>query len=425
MTKLLERHDIDDSLYVFLQDNSKRWYARFVLYGKWYCKSTKQTSKDKAIAMAHRIFLDHEIRIESGTLVQSKRFRDVAELCINKMKLQLDHGDGKSVYKDYIRALNNYHIPYFDRIYITSINQDSIRQFDKWRNDLLKRVPARSTLQTHNSALQMVFKEAIEQRWMLAIQVPVLNSNGAAGQRRASFSTEEYNRVFDGIIALEDNSHTSKTRQIRELLRMYVEFAVNTGIRPGTEMENITWGDITLKREDEKIAFFVHVRKGKTTKYTGTREVVCKDEIFDCLSELRDAFPQRKPKDKLFRLADGSSTNQLGKAFAKVLEKLDLDESAHGVRTLYSLRHSYITWQLMSGKVSIEVLAKQCGTSITMIEQHYSHVVPKMYANELSGVEFTKEKKGKKNKGLSRKGFARVVEKIDAWEREYKKRGCI
>ena len=74
MSKLIERVDIDDTLYIYLQDNSKRWYARFVLFGKWYSKATKQKDKDKdkAIAMAHRLFLEHEIGINTNTLVQSK-----------------------------------------------------------------------------------------------------------------------------------------------------------------------------------------------------------------------------------------------------------------------------------------------------------------------------------------------------------------
>ncbi len=50
----------------------------------------------------------------------------------------------------------------------------------------------------------------------------------------------------------------------------------------------------------------------------------------------------------------------------------------------------------MSGEVSMEVLAKQCGTSLQMIEQHYSHVVPKMFTRELSGVEVRKSKPKKK-----------------------------
>ena len=52
--------------------------------------------------------------------------------------------------------------------------------------------------------------------------------------------------------------------------------------------------------------------------------------------------------------------------------------------SLYSLRHSYITWQLQRG-LSKGKIAKQCGTSEAMIEQHYSHVTPSMYARELAG----------------------------------------
>ena len=137
MATQLERHNISDTLYIFKQDNSERWYARFVLYNRWYCKSTKKKDKDEAIAMAHRIYLDHEIRIETNTLVQSKRFRDVAETVIEKLENELAHGGGKPTYKDYIRALTNYHIPYFDRTYVTSINQESIRNFDAWRIEQL------------------------------------------------------------------------------------------------------------------------------------------------------------------------------------------------------------------------------------------------------------------------------------------------
>tara|TARA_B110001452_G_scaffold229160_1_gene204904 strand:+ start:370 stop:666 length:297 start_codon:yes stop_codon:yes gene_type:complete len=97
MSKQIERHNISDSLYIYLQSNSKRWYCRFVLYGKWYSKATKQTDKDQAIAMAHRIFMDFEIRAETNTLVQSRRFKDVAEKTIENMQSELLHGGGKVI----------------------------------------------------------------------------------------------------------------------------------------------------------------------------------------------------------------------------------------------------------------------------------------------------------------------------------------
>ena len=266
-----------------------------------------------------------------------------------------------------------------------------------------------------------LFKEAIERRWMIAAQVPVLSSKGESGTRRAAFSEEEYDLVLGGIYDSEQNAHTEKTRQIRELLYDYCEIAVNTGIRPGTEMEAITWGDIELRRQNEKAQFFIHVRKGKTTKHTGTRKVVCKKDVIGAFIRLRERFPNRKPTDALLRLANGETTPQLGKAFEKVLQTENLKQSPMGPRTLYSLRHTYITWQLLNGQ-TMDVIAKQCGTSVTMIEQHYSHVKPEMFADALSGVIFNKDKPRKRSKrALERqqKAELRDEKRFKEWEASY------
>ena len=66
MATQIDRHNIDDSLYVFLQDNSKKWYARFQLFGKWYCKSTKQTDKNEAIAAARLLRMEWKIKADSA-----------------------------------------------------------------------------------------------------------------------------------------------------------------------------------------------------------------------------------------------------------------------------------------------------------------------------------------------------------------------
>ena len=429
MAKQTERHDINDELYIFKQDNSERWYARFILtnHKKWLCKSTKKKDKDEAIAMAHRIFLDHQIRHENNTLVQSKRFKDVADRVIEKLEEQLEHGGGKRTYKDYIRALENYHIPYFSRTFITSINQEEISKFDEWRKGRMKKSPASSTLLTHNAALQLVFKEAIEQKWMIAAQVPVLSSKGEAGKRRSAFSEEEYEAVLDAILEREFNAHSEKTRQICELLYDYCEITINTGIRHGTEMDALTWKDIEIKTQGSKAQFFIHITKGKTTKYTGPRKVVCKRDVIGALTRLRERFPLRTPNQKLFLLASGESTRQLGKAFEKALQNSGLKESPRGPRTLYSLRHTYITWQLLNG-TSMDVIARQCGTSTAMIEQHYSHVKPEMFADALSGVTFDKEEpKALSKKTLNRraKTAERDEKRFKEWAEELRKRGCI
>jgi len=428
MATQIDRHNIDDSLYVFLQDNSKKWYARFQLFGKWYCKSTKQTDKDEAIAAARLLRMEWKIKAETGSLTKSKRFRDVANKAITSMEHELAHGGGKVSYKDYVGALNKYHIPFFDRTYITSIDQQKIKEFEIWRVKKAGKVLNKSTILNHNAALQMVFKEAIENQWMLPVQVPVLTAKGEQGSRRAAFTEDEYDTVIETLESMRDNSRKDKTRQIRQLLLDYSDVAINTGIRPGTEMEELTWGDILMTRQNHQVIFKIKIRKGKTTKHTGTRTVVCKDEIVYPLMELRDRFPNRKPTDKLFRLADGTETKELGRTFSAALDECSLKNSPDGPRTLYSLRHTYITWQLLSRHLRMDVLARQCGTSTAMIEQHYSHVVPSMFEEELSGVTFeNSEEKPKSKRALAREKRTKKVleQRFKEWEAEYKNRGCI
>ena len=66
MTKQVARHDIQEGLYVYQQNNSQRWYCRFVLHGKWYSKATKEKDLQLAIAKATRIFVEHEIKADNG-----------------------------------------------------------------------------------------------------------------------------------------------------------------------------------------------------------------------------------------------------------------------------------------------------------------------------------------------------------------------
>ncbi len=271
--------------------------------------------------------------------------------------------------------------------------------------------------------MNLVFKEAIEHKWMIAAQVPVLTSQGESGKRRAAFSKEEYSKVYDTVLEMAENSRKDKTRQIRELLSSYMDFCVNTGIRPGTEMEGITWGDIEMSRQDHNVRFKIKVRKGKTTKHTGTKTVIAREQIWDCLEELRDRFPNRKPSDQLFRVEDGETTNELGVGFRKALEECDLKDSPDGPRTLYSLRHTYITWQLLRRDLRLGILAKQCGTSVAMIEQHYSHVVPSMFEEELSGIKF--KQTVQKEPEYSQESLNMQASKYLGWEAEFKSRGCI
>ena len=56
---------------------------------------------------------------------------------------------------------------------------------------------------------------------------------------------------------------------------------------------------------------------------------------------------------------------------------------------LYSLRHTYATLALTHDKVAIHTLAKQMGTSVEMIEKHYSHLDSERAIDQLGGEKTT------------------------------------
>ena len=53
-------------------------------------------------------------------------------------------------------------------------------------------------------------------------------------------------------------------------------------------------------------------------------------------------------------------------------------------RTLYSLRHTYATFELLENSTDIHTLAKQMGNSAAMIERHYSKLTATMAAEKLA-----------------------------------------
>lgn len=394
MSELIDKQTVDDGLYIYLQANSEVWIARFKIGGKWISRTTKQRDRAKAETAAIRVRAECEIKHEHGIAIQTRAFRDVAKLAIERMQEHPDNAKGASTVKDHELALNQYHIPYFDRTYITSIDRQKLAEFDAWRIKKLGRTPAQSTLKTHNVALRKVFDEAVIRKWMTPAQIPVLSSSGGiAATRRDYFTTDEIAKIRDAFPAWIAEARKGQTQQIRELLFFYFNVAVHTGHRPGKEMDNLRWNDIQM-RDDHVV---ITVRKGKTTLHTGNRHVVGNSIVLDMILDLHSRSQDGEgaehgvPNDwnpLVFRLPDGNTTDTMGRNFTTLLRRLGLDNGSGGKRTLYSLRHTYIT-HLLLDRVPVSVIAKQCGTSTAMIETHYSHITPLMYAKELAGGEGT------------------------------------
>ena len=89
--------------------------------------------------------------------------------------------------------------------------------------------------------------------------------------------------------------------------------------------------------------------------------------------------------ERVFTLDDGSQPYALAGTFMRLLAAAGLskDMSSGQQRTLYSLRHTYATVELLAG-TDIHTLARQMGTSVLMLERHYSKLTATMAAEQLA-----------------------------------------
>jgi integrase len=389
---------------LYKRPDSKRWQARFKLKDlKWHRVATKHANIQYAAEAACEAYDRARFLFAAKVPISSKRFDVVAKLAAEEMEGQIASGNGKRVYNDYITVIKKYLIPFFGSYNLTSIGYEELKKFGTWRIKTMGRSPVLSTITTHNSAMNRVFDTAVERGWIGQAQVPKLKNDGKKGTAREAFSLSDYKSLVGYMPHWIDKGHTGKTNQMRRLLRDYVLVLSNTGIRHGTEALGLCWRDIEwITKDGERyLQFTVNGKVGKRTAIarhnteTYLRRI---QERQPHIAKLNfDALLRKKLNEKVFLLEDGTETNSLAGTFRTLMRDsgLDKDRGVKEKRTLYSLRHTYAHLCILQERMDVYTLAKQMGTSVKMIEQHYGHLSPAQKADVIAGKRMgNKKKKG-------------------------------
>jgi len=371
--------------------NSSNWYARLTLdNGKRIVRSTKTENFDQAKERALKLYYETQARIDNKLPAQTRKFKHVAEHAVKRMQSQLDDGYGKQSFKDYISALQRWLIPYFGNTDIDKIDLRGLVEFDHWRTQTHRKAFTQSGINNHNAALNRVLDEAEMNGWIVKSMRPTLLNKGVKSESRGSFTEAEYKKIYTALRKWHEKTDNEKAAATREVLRNYVLFLANTGVRHGTEALGLRWRNIEWNERDGERYLVVNV-DGKT----GYRSSVARDtvaEYLDRQSKLNPAIGY----DELVsagndafvfttRLGEVANIASLNRAFNALLDNLKLKTGADGrTRTLYSLRHYYVTRDLARG-VNSHLLAKQVGNSTAMIDKHYSKISLTMNADLHSG----------------------------------------
>ena len=386
-------HMRDGCVVLYKRTQSTVWQVRFKLFDqKWHHYTTKHKDLEYARRVASTLYDRARFAEEMGLPLQTKTFGVVAQACYKQLELEIEQGIKPRTCADYQRVIRKYLIPFFGKYNLTNIDIATVRKYELWRNEQMGTVPKASTLMTHASAYSRIIDLAIERGWLSAnTPVPRLSRRGKKSVARPGFTAEEVQRLLEFLKTWADgDAHRHTGRQIKLLLRDYVEVLLATGMRTGRESLNMLWQHIEWHQVGQQRYLRIWV-SGKT----GGRWLIAKHRASEALARLAtrqesvsmtlDEAIAAKLPHKVFAFDDGAQPYGFQGTFKRMLAAAGLikDMSSGQERTLYSLRHSYATMELLAG-TDIHTVARQMGTSILMLEKHYSKLTATMAAEQLA-----------------------------------------
>jgi len=360
------RHSIlGGKVHLYQRPNSKYWQCASFLKGKNWRASTKETSLAQAKDFAEDWYLELRGKARQGILKVEKTFKEATIQFWKEFPI-ITQGQRSEVYVAGHRLrLDNYLIPFFGDKGLSEVTAGEIQNYRIWRqnNSIKGKPPARSTMHQEIVTLRQTLKTALRHGWLTHLpdmSTPYKTSGKIT--HRAWFSPEEYKQLYTATRArvgkLEGTRHYWAAQQLHD----FVLFMANTGLRPD-EVKRLEHRDVDIVEDlnTSEVILEIEVRGKRGVGY--------------CKSTTGAVQPYRRivernnpqPTDLIFPL-----NNLHRDMFNAILKEENLKVDREGNRrTAYSLRHTYICLRLMEG-ADIYQIAKNCRTSVEMIEKYYA-----------------------------------------------------
>jgi integrase len=400
------RHEIlGGKVQLYKRDGGRFWQCSASMSGVQHRATTKKEELPQAEDAAEDWFLELRGKFkrgELGTLVKvngETTFEEAAEQFIREFPIMTEGQRNPQYVSGHERRIRKYLIPFFGEKGLSQVTSGLIQQYRIHRLEQAKKErgapPARNTTHQEMVALRQVLKLALRHGHLT--HLPDMSQPYRTNSKishRAWFSIEEYKKLYEATRERAETPPKPRWRWSCEQLHDYVLFMVNTGLRPD-EAARLQFRDVTIVDDDRtgETILEIEVRgkrgtgyckstKGAVHPFTRLRERLRPKDPTHAES-LEGANGRRKkkqwakpePTDLIFPLG---GHRQL---FNDVLDETKLKVDREGQRrTAYSLRHTYICLRLMEG-ADIYQIAKNCRTSVEMIEKYYaSHIKTRLDA---------------------------------------------
>lgn len=396
----MERHRIlGDQVTLYQRSEGGAWHCSTFLKGKEWRKSTRQKSLGRAKDEATDWFNELQAKNHLGELNTGKNFSQVAKMFEEEYEATTrGHRSPKWVqgHKDRLRL---HLLPFFGDMHVGDITSGTAQQYRAHRltepEDYNKeeagkpwKPPARKTIHNEIVTLSLTLKTAHRHGYIQ--QVPDLSDpyrRHTKVSHRPWFTPKEYKQLYTATRKNAANPKNPRFKWYAEQLHDFVLFMANTGLRPD-EVNLLEFRDVEIVTDewsgDKILEIEVRGKRGVGYCKSMTGAVRPFERLRDRPRPTDEGEQPVKPTDKLF-------PNEFKKMFNGILTENNLKFDRDGkARTAYSLRHSYICFRLLEG-ADIYQIAKNCRTSVEMIEKHYAAHLKDMIDTSLINVRKSKQ----------------------------------
>lgn len=353
-------------LHVYKRENSDVWQCSTFLGGRNHRVTTKEDSLARAKDFAEDWYLELKGKHRRGEIKAGKTFKVAADRFTDEYEV-ITLGQRSPMYvQGHKDRLKNHLVPFFGDTVLQDITPGMVQDYriHRMKNGFRGKPPARSTLHQEIVCLRQVLKTGHRHGWIPYVPdlSPPYKTSGKI-THRAWFSPTEYRQLYEATRERAKNPRKPRWKKACENMHDFVLFMVNTGLRP----------DEALRLEFRDVAIV-------TDEATGERILEIEVRGKRGVGWAKSMPGAVTPFQRLQKRSNGQPTDRLFPRFQRELFNTILDELKLKVdrddqrRTAYSLRHTYICMRLMEG-ADIYQIAKNCRTSVEMIENYYaSHI---------------------------------------------------
>ena len=367
--KKSKSYQVLPNMQIYLRSDSPRYYGCLRIDGKYFRKCLHTENKSEAERKLFEWKGEMLSSVDSPLGETGNSFSAHASRLIQKEKRLPPRPSGIEQWTDTNRLLRrtNGLLDYFGNRDVNTITVNDIDRFFE-QLPLNNKPLTTSYINKHKNLLKRILDSANR------TDIVYPKFRGKKSEPRGYFNYEEYKTLLSEIKKLNGVSYTAHNGSeylITEEMLHFVIFMVGSMLRPTvSEVYSLRYEDIEVKKlkDKEYLEFAINRKNRKMIVQTLPTS-------FYAFRDMKILRPDHKESDYIFapQYEDRrTAMRYMSNMFAQILRESKMKKSRLGEeRTLYSLRHTSLIFNLSQPNVDLLDIARRADTSMKMIQDYY------------------------------------------------------